>query len=448
MHVRIAVTVGCGRTRNQPASAALAHCTSTDPCLLGHHWHCGYKLLKCALRSSRFRGGSRPGSSRLQKLAIIGGCVSTPDAAAEDSHKPLAPAHEARYASALPPPVPVRSQKPCIMQYLCPMGSLSCRREASEVAWGAASASTGDSCRQAAPCDAAASAPGKPARAGNSRHAETAIAAEPAACTPHPCWGRQPQSRPSLPALCCAPDALRVLGAGPGNAEDAGALQGGAAGGTMGAAPGPQAPQLQEHRLPGAGTATAALGSGQPPSPPLPPGTGLGLPSSVAASAALPPVAPHVRHAKQAHARPQGTSPPHGALQQASPGANRGTESSPAMASMAATAPLGASPGASLHKYSPGSLLRTSPGHGARPPGAGSPADPGALPRFASPPPWAGEGGEVIAGLGHGAGQAASASGGSGRASRGSADGSDGGDGIARRLASLLRPSGELGLTR
>ena len=271
----------------------------------------------------------------------------------------------------------------------------------------------------------------------------TAVAADPAACNPHPCSSRQAWSRTSFPALRCGPDALRSLSAGPGGAEDAGALRGGAAGASSGL----QAPQPLEHRLPGAGAAAAPLGPGRPPSPTQLPGAGIGLPLSAAACAALPPVVPHARHAKQTHAGPQGGSPPHGGLRRASPG----IRSSPDTGPLAAPSPHGALPGASLQRSSPGSLPRASLGLGVRPPGAGSPADPGALPRTASPPPWAGGGAGLATGSRHGAAQGAgSAQGGSGgsRASRGSTDGNDGGNGFARRLASLLQPSGEPGITR
>lgn len=175
----------------------------------------------------------------------------------------------------------------------------------------------------------------------------TAVAADLAACTPHACCSRQAVPRTSLPALRCAPDALRVLCAGPGGAKHAGGMQGGPAGG---ACAGPPGPQPQERGLPGAGAAAAPLGPGGPLAPMQLPGIGLGLPPSAAASAALPPVAPHARHAKQAHAGPQGGSPPHGALQRASPG----TRSSPDTGLMAAPAPHGAVLGTSLHRLSPG----------------------------------------------------------------------------------------------
>lgn len=78
-------------------------------------------------------------------------------------------------------------------------------------------------------------------------------------------------------------------------------------------------------------------------------------------------------------------------------------------------------------------------------------ADLAALPRTASPPPWVGEGEGLVAGLGQGANltSAFAGSGGS-RLSRSSGEASDGADsaGYARRLASLLRPSGELGNAR
>ena len=386
---------------------------------------------------------------RLRKVAIIGSCVSTPAAAAEGPNKPLAPAHKARYRPSMPPSALLRLQQaiPCAPFALhrtnaSATGCAGARRQRQRRLPPAPGPATVAGRRlqitQQAPRQARLvehTFPGTP----HSR------AADPAACTPHPFCSRQAGSRTPLPALRCAPDALRVLAAGSGRAEHAGGVQGGPAGGAC--APGPPGNQPLEHRVPGAGAAALPLGPGRPPSPAQLPGAGIGLPPSAAASAALPPVAPNARHTKQAHAGPQGGAPRHGGLQRASPG----TRSSPDTGPVAAPAPHGALPGALLHRSSPGALPRASPGRGARPPGAGSPADLGTLPRTASPPPWAGEGEGLAAGLGHGAAQGAgSARGGSGGscASRGSADGSDSGNGFARRLASLLRPSGEPGLTR